>query len=589
MRSLSLLLLTLLCGAALPSDARGAADPRTPVLTAMRDELGRSMARLRLRDYESPYFIGYAVRDYDRYQVTGKFGALQTDDHNRARQAYVEVRVGDYRFDNTSNEGLDIFSLDPPDYEPSTAAPIDDNGDALRATLWLLTDSKYKQAIGAYAKKRGRRATTLTEDEDLPSFSKEPPVKTMEPPRALTFDAESARQRVREAGARLKQYPEIFDATVEMVAERVTRYLVNSEGTDLVVERTIYSLLVTGATRAADGMLLEHEKAFYANAPDGLPDTAGVLRAVDQLASELHALREAPVIDPYTGPAILMQQAAGVFFHEAIGHRLEGERQNDEKEGRTFKGQIGHHILPDFISIVDDPTLERASGESLNGYYHYDDEGVAARPVTLIDRGVLRDYLKSRTPISGSVRSNGHGRAETVGDPMGRMANLVVRSTRRVPGDELKRRLLAEVRRQGKPFGLIIRDITGGSTNTSNYGFQAFKGQPRLVYRVDAKTGQETLVRGVEMVGTPLTSINRIIATSDKDGVFNGFCGAESGLVPVSSVAPAILMSEIELQRSQRALERPPLLPPPWQDRAKPSAENAPASESASRNNASVR
>lgn len=578
MRLPSLLLLTFLYVAALSRDARGAADPRMPVLTAMRDELGRSMGRLRLRDYEAPYFIAYAVRDYDRYTVSGKYGALQTDDHSRARQAYVEVRVGDYRFDNTTNEGLDIsFSLDPPDYEPSTAAPLDDSGDALRATLWLLTDSKYKQALGAYAKKRGRRATALSEDEGLPSFSKEPPVKTVEPPLTLTFDAESVRQRVREAGVRLKQYPEIFDAAVQVVAERVTRYLVNSEGTELAADRIIFSLHVTGATRAADGMLLEHEKAFYASTLDGLPDTAAVLKAVDQLASELHALREAPVIDPYTGPAILMQQAAGVFFHEAIGHRLEGERQNDEKEGRTFKGQIGHRILPDFLTIVDDPTLERAAGASLNGYYHYDDEGVAARPVTLIDRGVLRDYLKSRTPISGSVRSNGHGRAETVGDPMGRMANLVVRSTRRVSEDELKRMLLAEVRRQGKPFGLIIRDITGGSTNTSNYGFQAFKGQPRLVYRVDAKTGREALVRGVEMVGTPLTSINRIVATSDKDGVFNGYCGAESGLVPVSSVAPAILMSEIELQRSQRALERPPLLPPPWQDTVKPSAEKAPA------------
>jgi predicted Zn-dependent protease len=263
-----------------------------------------------------------------------------------------------------------------------------------------------------------------------------------------------------------------------------------------------------------------------------------------------------------------MEEAAGVFFHETVGHRLEGERQNDEKEGRTFKGQVGRRVLPSFLSVIDDPTV-RAGGDkpvSLNGWYSYDDEGVLARKVTLIDGGVLKDYLKSRTPITGSLRSNGHGRAEGTADPMGRMANLFLRSTKQVSIAKLKEMLLEEVRRQGKPFGLIIRDITGGSTNTSNFGYQAFKGQPRLVYRVDAKTGAETLVRGVEMVGTPLTTVSRIVATSDTEGVFNGFCGAESGFVPVSTVAPAVLMSEIELQRTQKAAERPPLLPAPWAD-----------------------
>jgi predicted Zn-dependent protease len=240
-------------------------------------------------------------------------------------------------------------------------------------------------------------------------------------------------------------------------------------------------------------------------------------------------------------------------------------------------------VLPTFLSVIDDPTVRTGGGidapaegggpaiahrpVSLNGYYTYDDEGVAARKVTLIDNGVLRDYLKSRTPIAGSLHSNGHGRAEGSANPMGRMANLFLRSTKKVPVSKLKEMLLDEVRRQGKPFGLIIRDITGGSTNTSNYGYQAFKGEPRLVYRVDAKTGAETLVRGVEMVGTPLTTVSRIIATSDTEGVFNGFCGAESGFVPVSTVAPALLMSEIELQRTEKAAERPPVLPPPWADK----------------------
>jgi TldD protein len=279
-------------------------------------------------------------------------------------------------------------------------------------------------------------------------------------------------------------------------------------------------------------------------------------------------------MDPFNGPAILLSEAAGVFFHEALGHRLEGERQNDNKEGATFKGQIGKPILPSFLSVVDDPSLARVGSSSLNGSYRYDDEGVSARPVTLVDHGVLRNYLKSRTPVKGAPDSNGHGRAEGTLDPIGRMGNTVVRSDRRVPYPKLKEMLLAEIRRQKKAFGLIIADISGGQTNTTTYDFQAFKGMPRIVFRVDAQTGKEELVRGVEFVGTPIGSLNRIVAASDSVGVFNGFCGAESGYVPVSTVAPALLISEIELQRTRRAMERAPILSAPW--RPEPRVSDAP-------------
>jgi predicted Zn-dependent protease len=295
-----------------------------------------------------------------------------------------------------------------------------------------------------------------------------------------------------------------------------------------------------------------------------MPDETELLRTATQLAEEVKRLCAAPMLDPFNGPAILLPEAAGVFFHEALGHRLEGERQNDNKEGATFKGQIGKPILPSFISVLDDPTMRKVGNVSLNGYYRFDDEGVFARPVTLVDHGILRNYLKSRTPVKGSLESNGHGRAEGTLDPIGRMANTIVKSDKMVPYAQLKQMLLEEVRRQKKAFGLIISDISGGQTNTTTYDFQAFKGMPRIVYRVDAVTGEETLVRGVEFVGTPIGSLNRIVAASDQTAVFNGFCGAESGYVPVSTVAPAVLISEIELQRTRRALERPPILPAPW-------------------------
>ncbi|HNN97925.1 MAG TPA: metallopeptidase TldD-related protein, partial [Pseudomonadota bacterium] len=387
-------------------------------------------------------------------------------------------------------------------------------------------------------------------------------------------------------GARLKQAP-VLSGTVKVAAARETRYFVSSEGAEVVEHQTLWSAHLLAQTRAKDGMMLTNARDFYSPERGELPTTPALVSAMDGLVRDLTLLQSAPAADPYNGPAILMEEAAGVFFHETIGHRLEGERQGNEQEGRTFKGQIGKPVLPDFISIIDDPTQDRVTvtpvalaGSALgsppglqtpalirlNGYYRFDDEGVPARAVTLVDRGVLRDYLKSRTPVLGSLHSNGHGRAEGVSDPIGRMANLIVKSNRAVAMSQLKAQLLDEVRRQGKPYGLIIRDILGGSTNTQNYGTQSFRGQPTMVFRVDAKTGEESLVRGVEMVGTPLSSVSKILATSDTVGVFNGFCGAESGMVPVSTVAPAILFSEIELQRAQNISERPPILPPPWRD-----------------------
>lgn len=412
------------------------------------------------------------------------------------------------------------------------------------------------------------RATTVVEDENLPSFAKPegPPPHVVDPPRPLVVDRAAWEKRVRLASAVMKRHPDVFDSEVRFQVTREIRHLATSEGARLVTERTIYGLHLQGVTRANDGIVLDHAHSFYGAAEAELPDDVELAAAVERLGSDLEALKRAPILDPYTGPAILMEEATGVLFHEVIGHRLEGERLADDNEGQTFKGQIGQPVIPRFLDLIDDATQAKQGTISLNGHYAYDDEAVAARTVTLIDQGVLKTYLTSRKPVAGAVHSNGHGRAEGTSDPMARMGNTIVRSHRQVSFAKLKVMLLEEVRKQGKPFGLVIRDITGGSTNTASFGYQAFKGTPRLVYKVDAKTGAETLVRGVEMVGTPLTSINKIVATSDHVGVFNGFCGAESGFVPVSTVAPAVLLTEIELQRAQRTRQKQTILPPPWAD-----------------------
>jgi TldD protein len=565
MRKSILPLLVALC---VPMAARAAAekDPRLALLEAMQAEQARSMAKLRLEGYEAPYFIGYQVKDTEHRSVSGRYGALFGDEHKRDRRLFVDVRVGSYELDNSGSDPLAAMMdlAGDSNFQPRRDAPIDDDPGALRNALWLMTDERYKAALAAWLEKRGKRVYRLAREDEVASFARQKPSRFVQAPVPFAFSGPKARRLVREIGALFRAHPEIFDSDVRVEADKVTRYYVSSEGTALVTESTLFAIHVQAVTRAEDGQLLENGRDYYAASEAGLPDLERVRRETLEMIEQLLALRRAPVIEPYTGPAILAPMATGVLFHEVLGHRLEGDRQEEDWEGRTFKGQIGRRVLPEFLSLIDDPTLRQAAGQTLNGSYLFDEEGVPAQRVTLIDEGVLRGFLMSRRPVKGFDRSNGHGRSSGARAPAARMANLIVESSRTKSMDELKRMLIAEAKRQGKPYALILEDITGGETNTSSYGYQAFKGHPRLVYRIDVETGREELVRGVEMVGTPLTILNKIAATGDRVGVFNGFCGAESGYVPVSTVAPAALVTELELQRTAQARERLPLLPSPW-------------------------
>ena len=540
------------------------ADPRTVLLDAMATELARNREKLKLAGHEPPYFLSYQLKDEDGREVAAKYGALFQDDTRHDRRLYVDVRVGSYELDNSVDESSEFnFSMKGTSYIVPKVGPIDDEPHALQTALWLITDERYKSALFNYSKKKGESVYTVEDPKRPPSFSKEKPEQYVQPPRAFGFDRARWLKAVRTLSAQFLASPQLFDSEVHAAAEKTVRWFVSSEGTRLVTEQTLYGVHISAVTRAEDGQLLDDSRDFYAPTEEGLPSDELLGKAVKEVADELIALRQAPAIDPYTGPALLEPDAAGVLFHEAVGHRLEGDRQDSETEGKTFRGQMGHAVLPPFVSIVDDPTLPSVSGVALNGFYAFDDEGVRGQQTVLVKDGVLKSYILSRHPVEGAQHSNGHGRSQAELRPVARMANLVVTSTKQVDDAELLRMLIAEAKRQGKPYGLIIRDIQGGNTNTSSFGYQAFKGVPRMVYRVDVRDGKQTLVRGVEIVGTPLTSINKILATGKSPGVFNGYCGAESGNVPVSTVAPATLLKEIELQRVLEGKDRPPLLPSP--------------------------
>jgi len=536
------------------------------LLDAMQQELDRTKL-LNETDFESPYFISYMVNDFVDWGFETEFGGLINKFNGRSRRGFVDVRVGDYSFDNTIKSGVLDGWIPDADFDRSNInlrIPIDDNKDAVRSQLWLVTDTMYKAAVADYLRKKGRKVYILDRDVHVDDFTKEKPAKfTGE---ILHWDAQADfwRDLALKSSAVFKEYKGFTRGHVSVTFSTRIRRMVSTEGARIIDSGRFFVFQIFAETQAKDGQKLQNFFNFYCRSKDYLPRADKVMTMTRKVADELVALSKAEKLAPYTGPAILDPSLAGVFFHEAIGHRLEGERQEDSDEGGTFKGKIGEKVLPPFISLVDDPSSSVAHGAELFGHYLFDSQGIPSQKVFLVKNGVLKNFLLSRSPVEGFNKSNGHGRSDGTLPPVARMGNTIVKSSKSIQAHLLKERLIALAKEQGRPFALILKKAEGGETFTGKYNFQAFRHKPTLIYKVDVKTGKETLVRGVEVVGTPLVSLNKIVIAGDDPEVFNGYCGAESGWVPVSVIAPSLLISEIELQRTSDKPIRPPILPAPF-------------------------
>jgi TldD protein len=533
----------------------------SPVLVAMNAELGRSMQSLKSQP-APPYFLSYQISESRGAVVEGSFGTLSSSNDSRSRVLTLDMRVGSPRFDNTHAARGGMQSMDFGDRFSRTLMPIEDDPGAIRRILWYTTDRRYKRAVERLARVKADVQVHVASEDTSADFAITPKEEYIEPISEPVLDRHVWEQKVRAYSAPFAKYDDIYDGEATLSAHNETRWYVNSDGSKLQTSSTYYRLFIAAYTKADDGMILPRYESFLALTPDKLPTDAEVNTAVEHMITDLHALKKAPVIGAMTGPAILSGRASGVFFHEVFGHRIEGHRQKEESDAQTFKGKIGQKILPSTISIYSDPTERQLGGTDLAGYYLYDDQGVKARRVDVVTNGIFRNFLMSRSPIDGFASSNGHGRAQPGLAPVARQANLVIVGQAPVSHAELKRRLLAEVKAQGKPFGLLFDDIQGGFTITQRFEPNAFDVIPVMVYRI-FPDGREELVRGVDLIGTPLTVFSKIIATDGETHVFNGVCGAESGALPVSASSPAILLSQIEVQKKEKDQESPPILPVP--------------------------
>ncbi|MGA2390659.1 MAG: metallopeptidase TldD-related protein [Candidatus Sulfotelmatobacter sp.] len=553
--------------AGLGSGSSASAPKDDVLLSTMQQELQRAHDNLGKLD-PAPYFLSYSVQDKSLTFAVASEGSVVSASSGRRRSADVILRVGAPALDNTHGENRASAIS-------SGVLPLEDDPDAIARELWRITCEEYRKSSRAYATAKTGTQVQAQEEDSSPDFSQESTQTHLNYSNiAPVPDQQKLEALARQYSSYFRKYPYVYNSVVLATIERTQSRYISSEGTRVVMPGATVRISISAETRADDGMELMRVETFQAETLEQLPPQAEVAARAEKMASDLKALRAAPVAEPFDGPALLSGRSTAVFFHEVLGHRLEGHRQRGEKEGQTFTKKVNQPILPEFLSVSDDPTRHALDGVLLSGWYEYDNEGMPAARVDVIQNGVLKNFLMSRTPIKDFDKSNGHGRSQPGLMSTGRQGNLIVTSTKTVKDSELRQKLKDEIKKQGKPYGLYFEDIQGGFTLTQRSQTQAFQVLPVMVWRVYPDERPDELVRGVDIVGTPLAAMERILLTGDKIAVFNGMCGAESGSVPVSAAAPAMLFSDIEVQKRAHSLNRPPILPPPGFEESAPAAKS---------------
>jgi len=530
------------------------------LLQSAQIELQRTMKELANKP-NPPYYISYNITDSKSFSVNASYGDLRSSNESQNRILDIDLRVGDYQFDNTH-----IIRGNPFNFSGGagmTSLPLDNDETAIRNAIWLATDMQYKNAIERYEKALTNQRVKVDEEDKSADMSKEKPEKFLGDRRKFDVNLKLWEERAKRISAKFSEYPQIYYSGVSFQAENLTKIFVNSEGSELIWDESFSRIMVIASTKADDGMTLPLYRSYFSFDPATLPDENSIMADVDEMIRLLLDLRNAETMTTFTGPAILSGEAAGVFFHEIFGHRVEGHREKDPNSSQTFKQSVGESILPDFIDVIFDPTSKELKGNEISGYYQFDDEGVKAQKVISVEKGKFQNFLMSRSPIENFPLSNGHGRKQAGYKAVSRQSNLIVKARETVPYEKLKEMLREECKKQEKEYGLFFVEVQGGFTFTGRTVPNAFNVQPLVVYKVFADGRPDKLVRGVDLIGTPLATFKNIIASADDLGVFNGICGAESGGVPVSACSPTLLVSSIEVQKKKKSQAKPPILDSP--------------------------
>jgi predicted Zn-dependent protease len=599
MRSLSLAAALLaLCVA--PSALAQTSSDNDHTLQAMRDEMARSKARLELEIPPSnqpvrPYFVEYRLLDVDIREVAAEFGALVSSNHNRTRFMNVEARVGNYKLDSSnfiSDEGFRGF------IGPTGSVGIDRDYDSLRQDLWIATDQAFKEAVETYSRKEAY-LSSLARPSDIDDFSRVPVIQHVEPLATPDWSGRNWEQEARDTSAALRAFPMVYESRVTYYLVYLTEYYLTSEGTE-VRENHSYAAVEAGLnTLAEDGMQVNHFYATYAPRPADLPSVDVVRNNLNVAASELMTMRSAPPASDYTGPVLFESRAAAALLAQVLGPSLSGARppvafqpvvdqlMNSLGARSDWSGKVNSRVLPNTVTLIDDPSAKDYKGTPLIGDYAIDDQGVPAEKVTLVDNGMLKNLLMSRRPGEDFENSNGHGRSSFT-DPKPTMSNLFFTSSETLSKEDLKKKFLDACREEKLKYCMVIRQMDNPSISLmhqddfsellASFGGNAATDRlPLVVYKVYPADGHQEVVRGARITGFSPRSLRNIAGIGNDDYVYNfmlnqtngiagtalgAFGNAQNGL-PASVVAPSLLFEEVEVRGARGEPKRLPLLPEP--------------------------
>lgn len=538
---------------------RASIDKLIPVLK----QACRRVKRMRVPGFPGVYYSSLLLRDVNWFNTWASAGSMYRKRSDHTRNVYCDIRVGKYGYDQVSDGGLNDNDEEK-DSVNLVTMPIDDrNLEGLRLALWRLSETKFREALTDYTEKESRAISTPDPHSKFKAFSKLRPLTLIKYATPEIIDEERWVKFCKQASKWMSELPQVSGSWVEFDVTQETKIFVSSERRTIVQHVQVFSLSASIRKLTSDGHNLEQEIVLNCGTQAELPDMRKFKKMMRKKHAQLLKLIRAKNIHAFSGPVLLYPGPAGLLFHEAVGHRLEGSRLLATGEGQTFKDQIGKRILNLDITIRDNPKLRKFAGVRCIGAYEYDDEGTPSKNAELIKQGTLQDFLSTRSQcVPKNFEPNGHARNKKFQRPISRMGVTIIESKKMVRMDLMKEMLLQQIRKQKKPFGMIVYETSGGETETQSYDFQAFSGEisfATLVY----PDGKEVVVRGVNFVGTPLQALNNIVAVGGYLEVDNAFCGAESGFIPVTTISPAALLSNLELQAKDEELVAQNILPRP--------------------------
>jgi hypothetical protein len=510
------------------------------LLEALLTELDRSKAQLKMDQVQAPYYIEYRVNEVDDFGAEAAFGALRENQHVHVRVLRVVVRIGDYKQDSYYGRGQGETSI----------LPLDNDPIALRHQIWLATDDAYKAAGQALAEKQAALKQFSADPNPVDDFAKAPAVIAVEPTVTLRVDEATWRKTLEDVTNLYKQYPDVQSVSASARFSAINEYLVNSEGTVTRSGKTMYSVQLNSSAQAADGMRLGRSPAYLVARIEELPSRETLLGDAKKMLDTVVALRQAPIVEEeYRGPVLFAADAADDVVASLIGQNILGRKPQLGKPNRTtgaFATSYKSRVLPNFMTLVDDPTMKEFHGKSVVGNYAVDSEGVKAQSVNVIENGTLTNYLVGRQPLRDIPSSNGHGRAAPGSFPGPTLGVLVVKSSEAQAPGALQQKVIQMVKDQEKPYGYRVETLGPGNS-------------PRLLYRVYAKDGHEELVRGAVFNELDIRAIrNDLIAVGDDPLVSNRGGGA-----PSTIICPSLLFGELEVKRADTSKDKLPDYPPP--------------------------